>query len=162
MQHVCMQPFLGHIRPGDQADTQPEQSYCVWARPGPHNTIGALECLGHITQQVLYSVWARPGPGTKPTLSHIYLTVSGPHNTILQFYRVGPHLGQNKSYVSVCSMWTSFGPGPQPELGQNWSKDVAQRWARPIQLSSRLSHEPQLHSNKQLGAPINSTSNTHY
>ncbi len=47
----------------------------------------------------------------------------------------GPHLGQRKLFESVFSVWTSFGPGTQPELGQKWSKVVAQRWARQILLS---------------------------
>ncbi len=37
--------------------------------------------------------------------------------------------------MSVFSVWASFGPGTQPELGQNQSKGAAKRWARQILLS---------------------------
>ncbi len=84
--------FLGHIWPGDQADSQPELSHSVWARPGPHKTVSLLTGCG-------------------------------------------PHLGQRKLFVSVFSVWASFGPGTQPELCQNQSKGAARRLARQIFLS---------------------------
>ena len=88
---------MGHIWPGDQANSQLEQFYSVWARtgpgtwptvshmclsvwakPGPHNTIGALQCLGQN--------WVGDQADSR-------VLVSGPNNRILEFYRVGAASG---------------------------------------------------------------------
>ncbi len=88
------------------------------------------------------SFWATFGLGTKPSLSQIWLKVSGPDlGHIKSLYSMRARSGTHQ-YIRVIlqgvgriwargnclsrfSVWASFGPGTQPELGQKWSKVVA-------------------------------------